>query len=75
MEASLRCSWTVADKTRPAATKAINRRLSTKLSIATGHAMQIYNCLNYPRQLYICIARPVAMLNFATAVMQRIFTP
>ena len=22
-----------------------------KLSIATGHAMQIYNCLNCPRQL------------------------
>ena len=25
-------------------------------SIATGHAMQIYNCLNCPRQLLICIA-------------------
>ena len=23
----------------------------SKLSIATGHAMQIYNCLNCPRQL------------------------
>ena len=37
-----------------------------KLSIATGHAMQIYNCLNCPRQLLICIAWPVAMLSFAT---------
>ena len=24
--------------------------------IATGHAMKIYNCLNCPRQLKICIA-------------------
>ena len=27
-----------------------------KLSIATGHAMQIYNCLGQLRQLLICIA-------------------
>ena len=37
-----------------------------KLSIATGHAMQIYNCLNCPRQLWICIGWSVAMLSFAT---------
>ena len=35
-----------------------------KLSIATGHAMQIYNC---PRTIIINLhSRPVAMLSFAT---------
>ena len=32
-------------------TQTTGKRLVAKLSIATGHAMQIYNCLNCPRQL------------------------
>ena len=40
-----------------------------KLSIATGHGMQIYNCFNCPRQLQMCIACPVAMLSFATVYL------
>ena len=32
-----------------------------KLSIAIGHAVQVYNYLGQWRQLYICIAWPVAI--------------